>query len=153
MFDSVTGYTAQGVDLNLREVPGAIFGQGWNRESSYFTGLGAGKTVGTLGGSIGRLRSTFIENVQHGYELVLVQHRGLQSNAELGAAYMLRSPNLEIAQLRINVAGGVGPVACLRHAQSTKTARRTTRRGAIARRCCCCWKRSGAWPRCRTGRS
>ncbi|MEJ5992731.1 hypothetical protein WG902_22265 [Ramlibacter sp. PS3R-8] len=100
-------YTAQGVDLNLREVPGAIFGQGWNRESSYFTGLGAGKTVGTLG-SIDALRSTFVENVQHGYELVLLQHRGKQTVTELGAAYMLRSPNLEIAQLRINVAGGLG---------------------------------------------
>lgn len=108
VFDSVTGYTAQGVDLNLREVPGAIFGQGWNRESSYFTGLGAGKTVGTLGGSISWLRSTWFENVQHGYELVLVQHRGLQSNAEFGAAYMLRSPNLQVAQLRVNAAGGLG---------------------------------------------
>lgn len=107
-FDSVTGYTAQGVDLNLREVPGAIFGQGWNRESSYFTGVGAGKTMGTLGGSIDFLRSTYIENIQHGYELVLLQHRGRQSNVELGAAYMLRSPNLEIAQLRINAAGGIG---------------------------------------------
>ena len=32
MFDSVSVYTAQGVDLNLREVPGALVGQGWNRE-------------------------------------------------------------------------------------------------------------------------
>lgn len=108
VFDSVTGYTAQGVDLNLREVPGAIFGQGWNRESSYFTGIGAGKTVGTLGDSVEALRSTSIENLQHGYELVLVQHRGRQSVLELGAAYMLRSPNLELAQLRMNVAGGLG---------------------------------------------
>jgi hypothetical protein len=108
VFDSVSVYTAQGVDLNLREVPGALFGRGWNRESSYFTGLGAGKTVGTLGGSIGALRSTFVENVQHGYELVLLQHRGKQDNVELGAAYMLRSPNLEVAQLRVNAAGGLG---------------------------------------------
>ena len=108
MFDSVSVYTAQGVDLNLREVPGALVGQGWNRESSYFTGVGLGKTVGTLGGSIGPLRSTLVENVQHGYELVLLQHRGLQTVTELGAAYMLRSPNLEVAQLRMNVSGGLG---------------------------------------------
>ena len=108
MFDSVSVYTAQGVDLNLREVPGALVGQGWNRESSYFTGVGLGKTVGTLGGSIGPLRSTLVENVQHGYELVLLQHRGRQTVQELGAAYMLRSPNLEVAQLRVNVSGGLG---------------------------------------------
>ena len=108
MFDSVSVYTAQGVDLNLREVPGALVGQGWNRESSYFTGVGLGKTVGTLGGSIGLLRSTLVENVQHGYELVLLQHRGRQTVQELGAAYMLRSPNLEVAQLRMNVSGGLG---------------------------------------------
>jgi len=108
VFDSVSVYTAQGVDLNLREVPGALVGQGWNRESSYFTGVGLGKTVGTLGGSIGLLRSTLVENVQHGYELVLLQHRGMQSVQELGAAYMLRSPNLEVAQLRMNVSGGLG---------------------------------------------
>lgn len=108
VFDSVSVYTAQGVDLNLREVPGALVGQGWNRESSYFTGVGLGKTVGTLGGSIGLLRSTLVENVQHGYELVLLQHRGKQTVQELGAAYMLRSPNLEVAQLRMNVSGGLG---------------------------------------------
>jgi hypothetical protein len=108
VFDSVSGYTAQGVDLNLREVPGALFGEGWNRESTYFTGVGLGKTVGTLGGGIDMLRSTFIENVQHGYELVLLQHRGKQTVTELGAAYMLRSPNLEVAQLRVNVGGGLG---------------------------------------------
>jgi hypothetical protein len=106
--DSVSVYTAQGVDLNLREVPGALFGNGWNRESSYFTGVGLGKTVGTLGGSIDMLRSTLVENVQHGYEVVLLQHRGKQSNQELGVAYMLRSPNLQVAQLRVNVGGGLG---------------------------------------------
>ena len=63
--------------------------------------------MGTLG-SIDALRSTYVENVQHGDELVLLQHRGKQTVTELGAAYMLRSPNLEIAQLRINAAGGVG---------------------------------------------
>ena len=108
IFDSVSVYTAQGVDLNLREVPGALFGSGWNRESSYFTGVGLGKTVGTLGGSIGPLRSTFVENVQHGYEVVLLQHRGRQSNQELGVTYGLRSPNLELGQLRVNVGGGLG---------------------------------------------
>jgi hypothetical protein len=108
VFDSVSVYTAQGVDLNLREVPQALFGGGWHRESTYFTGVGLAKTVGTLGGSIGALRSTFVENIQHGYEVVLLQHRGKQEVQELGAAYMLRSPNLELAQLRVNAAGGLG---------------------------------------------
>ena len=40
--------------------------------------------------------------------MVLLQHRGRQDNVELGAAYMLRTPDLALAQLRVNVGGGLG---------------------------------------------
>jgi hypothetical protein len=108
IFDSVGLYAGQGVDLNLRELPGAVLQGELKRESSYFVSLGLGKIFGTLGGGVEALRSTFVENVRHGYELVLVQHHGLQDNFELGAAYLLRSPDLALARLRVNVAGGVG---------------------------------------------
>lgn len=107
-FDSVGLYAGQGVDLNLRELPGAVLRGDLQRESSYFVGLGLGKVRGTLGGSVEALRGTFVENIRHGYEVVFVQHHGLQDNFELGAAYQLRSPDLALAHLRVNVAGGVG---------------------------------------------
>ena len=108
IFDSVALYAGQGVDLNLREFPQAVLEGDLRRESSYFVSLGLGKVRGTLGGSIDALRGSFVENVRHGYEVVLVQHHGLQDNFELGAAYLLRSPDLAAGHLRINVAGGAG---------------------------------------------
>jgi hypothetical protein len=40
--------------------------------------------------------------------MVLVQHRGLQTNAEIGGAYMLRTPDLEIGPLGVNFGTGAG---------------------------------------------
>lgn len=108
IFDSVALYAGQGVDLNLRELPGAVLRGDLHRESSYFVSLGLGKVWGTLGGSVEALRGSFVENVRHGYEVVLVQHHGLQDNFELGAAYLLRSPDLALGHLRVNAAGGAG---------------------------------------------
>lgn len=117
LFDSVSLYNGQGVDLNLREVPGAILTGDWNRESSYFTGVGLGKKRGTLGDSIDALRSTPFAAVSHGYEVIWLQHRGLQGNAELAAAYLLRTPDLELGPLGVNFATGIG----LSHAFGTPT--------------------------------
>ena len=108
IFDSVALYAGQGVDLNLREFPQAVLEGDLRRESSYFVGLGLGKVRGTLGASMAALRGTFLENIRHGYEVVFVQHHGLQDNFELGAAYLLRSPDLAVGHLRLNVAGGAG---------------------------------------------
>jgi hypothetical protein len=117
IFDSVGLYAGQGVDLNLRELPGAVLRGDLHRESSYFVALGLGKVVGTLGGSVESLRGSLVQDIRHGYEVVLVQHHGLQDNFELGAAYLLRSPDLALGQLRVNVAGGAG----LSHAFGTPT--------------------------------
>jgi hypothetical protein len=105
---SLTLYNGQGVDLNLREVPGAIFSGDFNRERSYFTGVGYERTRGTLGGSLDLFRGTFFENVQHGYEVVALQHRGLQHNAELAGGYFLRTPSLALADLRVNAGWAAG---------------------------------------------
>lgn len=108
IFDSVTGYYGRGVDLNLREFPKAILEGDLNPEDSWFWGVGLAKTRGTLGHSLRQTRGTFVENVRHGYEVVLLQHWGRQDNVELGASYFLRTPDAELGPLRVNVAGGVG---------------------------------------------
>jgi hypothetical protein len=117
IFDSVALYAGQGVDLNLRELPGAVLRGDLHRESSYFVTLGLGKVWGTLGGSVEALRGSFVENVRHGYEVVLVQHHGLQDNFELGAAYLLRSPDLALGHPARQRGRRRGPVARVRHAQ------------------------------------
>jgi hypothetical protein len=108
VFDSVSVYAGQGADHNLRELPGLILTGRLDWDKSYFTGLALGKDRGTLGQSFKSLQSTPFASFRHGYEVVLVQHRGLQSNAELGAAYMLRTPDLQMGPLGVNFAAGAG---------------------------------------------
>ncbi|MGV3570143.1 MAG: hypothetical protein ACO1PB_06045 [Ramlibacter sp.] len=107
----------QGVDLNLRQVPRAIATGEWRREPSRFTGLSYAHVRNTLGGSIRELRGTPLMNVQHGYEILLLQHRGLQDNAEVAATYFVRTPALEVSVLRVNFGAGGG----LSHAFGTPT--------------------------------
>lgn len=108
MFDSVSVYAGQGADHNLRELPGRIITGRLDWEKSYFTALGFGKVRGTLGQSFDSLQSTSFASFRHGYEMVLVQHRGLQGNAELGAAYMLRTPDLQMGALGVSFGAGAG---------------------------------------------
>lgn len=108
IFDSVTGYYGRGVDLNLREFPEAILEGDLRSEDSWFWGVGLAKTRATLGHSLPATRGTFVENVRHGYEVVLLQHWGRQDNVELGASYFLRTPDAALGPLRVNAAGGVG---------------------------------------------
>jgi hypothetical protein len=108
IFDSAAIYNAQGVDLNLKEVPKAIFSGDWKEEPSYFTGVGLGKTRSTLGDSFPSLQSGPFGGIKHGYELIYLQHRGRQTNAELAAAYWLRTPDLELGPLGVNFAAGAG---------------------------------------------
>lgn len=117
IFDSATLYNGQGVDLNLLQVPEAIFTGDWKEEPSYFTGIGLGKTRNTLGNSFPGLQSGPFGNVKHGYEVIYLQHRGRQTNAELGAQYWLRTPDLELGPVGVNFAAGAG----LSHAFGTPT--------------------------------
>ncbi|MEO6172018.1 MAG: hypothetical protein ABIP02_02770 [Arenimonas sp.] len=107
-FDSVMVYTAQGADHNLTELPGAILGGDVKWEPSYFTAIAFSKTRGTLGDSFALLKDSYFKNVEHGYEVVYAQHHGLQSNAELGAAFVLRTPDLNMGPLAVNFGSGVG---------------------------------------------
>lgn len=108
VFDSVSVYAGQGANHNLRELPGKIITGRLDWDKSYFTALGFGKVRATMGQSFESFRSTPFASFQHGYEMVLVQHRGLQSNAELGAACMLRTPDLQMWSMGVNFGTGVG---------------------------------------------
>ena len=107
-FDSASVYAGQGVNHNLKELPGRIATGRLDWDKSYFTALGFGKTRGILGQSFESFKSTPFSSFRHGYEMVLVQHRGLQGNAEVGAAYTLRTPDLQMGALGVNFMAGVG---------------------------------------------
>ncbi len=108
VFDSVLVYTAQGADHNLPGLPKAILRGDIKWELSYFNAVALGKTRGTLGGSFAALEGSPVSDVRHGYELILAKHHGLQSHVELGGAYTLRSPDLNLGPLAVNAATGVG---------------------------------------------
>jgi hypothetical protein len=107
-FDSMTVFAAQGADHNLTELPTKILAGNIAWDKSYFTAITAGKTRGTLGGSIASLHGTPFGAISHGYEAVLIKHRGLQTNLEAGAAYMLRTPDAYLGPLGVNFGTGAG---------------------------------------------
>jgi len=107
-FDSVSIYAGQGVDHNLRELPGSIATGDVSWERSYFWAAGLGKTSGTVGQSFDSLRDSSLGSLRHGYELLLVQHRGLQSNAEIAGAFTLRTPDLQMGIVGVNFMAGAG---------------------------------------------
>lgn len=107
-FDSVSVYAGQGANHNLRELPGRIITGNLDWDRTYLGAMGFGKVRDTLGGSIESLQGTPFESIRHGYETVLVKHFGLQSNGELGAAYMLKTPDLQMGGLGVNFGAGAG---------------------------------------------
>lgn len=106
--DSVAIYAGQGIDHNLFELPGTILRGDIEWERSYFTGIGLGGSFGSLGEDIPLLAENPIGRIRHGYEAVVVKHRGLQDNLEAGAAYILRTPELHVGWLGVNFAAGAG---------------------------------------------
>lgn len=108
MFDSVAVYAGQGVNHNLNELPDRIATGRLNWDRTYFAALGLGKIRGTLDQSFDSLQDTPLGSFQHGYEMVLVQHRGLQSDTELGAAYTLRTSAVQIGSLGVSLMAGAG---------------------------------------------
>lgn len=108
LFDSVSVYAGQGADHNFTELPETILTGDIEWEKSYFIALGLGKTRGTLGESLDFLKETIFADFGHGYELVLVQHHGLQSNQEMGGAYTLRTSDLYLGPLGVNFGAGMG---------------------------------------------
>lgn len=107
-FDSVSVYAGQGADHNLIELPGRILSRDLDWDKTYFAALGFGKDRGTLGESIVSFRDTPFASIRHGYETVLVKHSGLQSNAEVGAAYKLKTADLQLGELGVSLGAGAG---------------------------------------------
>ena len=107
IFDSALIVIAQGADHNLREIPGSIIARDVAWEKSYFKAIDFGMTRGTLG-EWDRLQGTPFAAILHGYEVVLVQHHGMQDNAEVGGAYTLKTPDLELGAIGVNFGSGIG---------------------------------------------
>lgn len=108
LFDAVAVYGGQGVDHNLRNIPEAIVSNNIVWDKSYFAGFGLSKTGPELGQSFAPFQGTPWAELRQEYELLLLKHRGLQHNAELGAAYLLRSPDLLLRSVGVNLAAGSG---------------------------------------------
>lgn len=107
-FDSVSVFAAKGANHNLRELPNRIITRNLDWDKSYFAALGFGKVRGTLGQSIESFQDTYFASLRHGYETVLVKHSGMQNNAEIGAAYMLKTPDLQLLKLGVSFGAGAG---------------------------------------------
>lgn len=107
-FDSVSVYGGKGANHNLIELPGQIIAMNLDWDKTYFAAMGFGKVRGTLGQSIESFQGTPFESFLHGYETVLVKHAGLQSNGEVGAAYMLKTTDLQMGMLGVNFGAGAG---------------------------------------------
>jgi hypothetical protein len=105
---SLTLFTGQGVDHDLPGLPKAIVRGDIRWDKSYYTGLAYARTRKTLGDSFESLQGNPLGALRHGYEIIFLQHHGLQDNAELGATYFLRTPNLELGPVRVNFGAGGG---------------------------------------------
>jgi hypothetical protein len=108
LFDSVAVFAGQGADHNLKQLPDRILTGPLLWEKSYFNSLSGRKAFGPLGQNWQALRGTPLAALIQGYEVVLVQHHGMQDNAEAGAAYTLKTGDLALGLLAVNFATGVG---------------------------------------------
>jgi hypothetical protein len=108
LFDAVTVYGGHGVDHNLRQLPEAILSNNINWDKSYFVGVGFAKNGPKLGRSVDKLQGTPMAELRQDFEVLMLKHHGLQHNAELGGAYLLRTPDLQIGPIGVNLAAGTG---------------------------------------------
>jgi hypothetical protein len=107
-FDSVSIYQGQGVDHNLRDLPGAIITGDVDWDKTYFSAIGLSKIRGILADSFDGLQDTTLGSFRHGYELILVQHHGLQHNAEIDGAWSIRTPDGRLGPVGVNFSIGAG---------------------------------------------
>ncbi|HEU0200869.1 MAG TPA: hypothetical protein VFR86_10590 [Burkholderiaceae bacterium] len=101
-------YQAQGVDANLIDViPKAVRGD-LDFERSYFAGVGYQRFFANPRLLQRILDTVGAPNIENGVDLVAVKHWGLQHNAELAAAYVLRTPMADLAGITLRFAVGFG---------------------------------------------
>ncbi|MDQ6989031.1 MAG: hypothetical protein Q9M19_04050 [Mariprofundaceae bacterium] len=96
--DAITLHVAQGVGQGLETIPEHIILGHITWEAAYFTAITWSKVIASPADSAWT----------HGYEVNVLQHRGLQHNTEVAVAYDVRTGNLNLAGLQVNLAFGVG---------------------------------------------
>jgi hypothetical protein len=105
---TISLYGAQGVNHNLRELPGKALAGGLEWEGSYFSALSLTGSVGSQQDRPAFLRSGPFERLKFSYELVLARHHGLQSVIETGAAGRVDSAPLWLGALGVHAGFGIG---------------------------------------------
>lgn len=112
LLDNATGslslYEGQGVDEDLRELPGHLASGSVEWDDSYFTGLGYLHRTETPNWLSRMLGWISLERPTTGVELVAVQHRGLQENFEANLAYAIHTPYAALGPVRVRFGMSVG---------------------------------------------
>lgn len=103
LFDSTTFYLGQALAHNLLDIPKKVISRDVSWDQSYCAALQFNKQYEQVPKD-----DDSLPFFTYGYELNLVQHSGLQDNAEVAAAYILRTPNLDLEWLRVNLGFGLG---------------------------------------------
>ncbi len=99
-FDAITLHIGQGLSQSLIEIPGEIVAQDLVWDQSYFVAIQLSKDFAREAGAASAFTT--------GYEVNVLQHRGLQDNSEIAAAYTLRTPNLHLGLIKVNLGIGAG---------------------------------------------
>ena len=115
--DSVTLFGGHAAKHNLLQLPAAITRGEVQWEPSFFTALALRRRLGTLVENGSLLDGSPLERMEHGIEIVLAEHNGLQHSGELGASYTLRTAQWELGALTLAFGGGIG----LSHAFGTSS--------------------------------
>jgi hypothetical protein len=104
----VTPYFGRGADTNLPELPGSLLKGDLHLDDTWFAGAGFAWPQLPPAWFAGALRWIGLERETTAFEIVGVQHWGLQRNFELGALYLLRTPFGHLGSLRARVGAGFG---------------------------------------------
>lgn len=105
---SVSIYHGQGVDEDLLDLPGVLFGGSVEWDDSYFFALGYQHGTRTPKLISVPLEWMHLDPVTTAVEVLAVKHRGLQSNFEADVAYAIHSPFAQLGPLRVRFGFSVG---------------------------------------------
>jgi hypothetical protein len=101
-------YLGQGVDSNLRELPSQIVDESLPWDRTYFAGVGASWERFFPASVATALEPVSLDRATWGFEVVGVQHWGLQDVFELAGLVILRSPFSALGPYRARAGVGMG---------------------------------------------
>lgn len=106
--ERLTLFKGQGADTNFLDLGSDIINGDLVMDPTYFWGINYGREIVLEAddGVAGFLRR---HRLTPEWELQLTRHEGLQDNYEAHLALLLRTSNLDLAGLRVNLAAGMGP--------------------------------------------